>query len=336
VVTALRREGIPGGSAALAVAMVTREHSRPESELLDIVRQYQALESSADALEAIADLRRRGWLMEEISYGVALVQQAPDLKHQLALVLKDPTIESRLSMLRSVHDPYVRIIGQMNDSAVYTTYLNLLRNAQSEICLPMLATTPKLNSVPILQDRAEKGVRVRVLLGATDVVGRLRGEIMRGVAADSIAGWRAHARGRKCFELRIAHEQADMELATCMLIDGTVLRFDVYDPRRQRSLQGVMIEVSSPHDLELNLVRLFKDRFEEAWSHSRPAGLPQVLWWLKREARWVAAGATVLIAFLFRNDNFGLAVTGSIAATQVTNAVASSWHTIRTYVWKQR
>ena len=53
IVDGLRHEGISNGSAALAVAMVTREHSRPENELRDIIRQYQHLESAAAASDAI-------------------------------------------------------------------------------------------------------------------------------------------------------------------------------------------------------------------------------------------------------------------------------------------
>jgi hypothetical protein len=335
IVDALRHEGIPAGSAALAVAMVTREHSRPESELRDIIRQYQHLESAAAASDAVGDLRRRKWLTEEISYGLSLVRQAPDLKQQLATLLKDPGVDWHLSMLRAVHDPYVRVVGQMNDNVVYTSYLDLLRGARSEICLPMMATTPTLSSVAILKERAEKGVRVKVLLGAPSVVARMRGETMRSTAVDAIAGWRAHAQGRRTFEVRIAHKEADLQLATCMLIDGRVLRFDVYDPWHQRSLQGVMLEATSPAGMTLNLITLFKEQFNEAWRRAQPAGYPWAVWLVKREARWAAAVLMVVATFLFRESVVGLAIVGSMAATQVMNALASSRRDIATF-FRQR
>lgn len=324
IVDNLRHKGVPNGSAALAVAMVTREHSRPANELGDIIRQYQHLESPAASSEAIADLRRRNWLTEESSYGVGLLQQASDLKHQLALLLNDPGIEERLSMLRAVHDPYVRIVGQMNDKVVYTTYLDLLRGAHSEICLPMMATTPTLSSVAVLKERAERGVRVKVVLGAPSVVGRMRGEAMRSTAVDAIAGWRAHAKGRRTFEVRIARKEVDLQLATCMLIDGRILRFDVYDAWHQRSLQGVMLEATSPAGLELNLIALFKEQFNQAWQRAQPVGFPLAVWWVKREARWAAAAAMVLATLMLRDSGAGLAIVGSMAATQIMNALASS------------
>jgi hypothetical protein len=331
VVNRLEQAGVPRSSAALGVVMTTREHARPESELADIVRQYQGLESPASAQAAIRDLRRRGWLVDRESYGLTLVQQAPQLKGTLAGVLHDPRVEVLLSALRALHDPSVRIVGQMNESTVYVTYLDLLGNAQSEICLPMLATSPRLSSVPILQERAEKGVHVRALLSSPEVVGRIRGKVMRASAVDAIAGWRANASGRPSFEVRISDDECDIELATCMLVDG-VLRLDVYDPRRQRSLQGVLFEISSIDGMEPNVIRMFKDRFDDAWRRSRPAGVPRVLWRLKREARWTTAFVATALAFELRDNAFWLAISGSIAATQISNALVSSWSTIKMFL----
>jgi hypothetical protein len=324
IVNDLRRAGLAPGSAALAVAMATREHSRPEAELVDIVRQYQSLETKLAAADAINDLKIRGWLSEYVSYGTTLLRAAPDLRTQIARRLTTPSVADRLLMLRAVNDPYVQVIGHMNDEVVYTSYLDVLRGARSEICLPMLATTPTLASVPILQERAANGVNAKILLGEPSLVARLRGKSMAGVAADAIAGWRAHAKGRPAFKVRVATNEADLTLATSLIVDGQLLRVDVYDPRRQRSLQGVLLEVKSPADLELNLVRVCLEQFERAWRRARPAGLPYVLWWVRREIKWVLAGLMVVATVASRDDTVTLAIVGSMAATQIMNALASS------------
>jgi predicted transcriptional regulator len=60
--------GLARATASLAVVMATREHSRPESELVDIVRQYQWLEPPEAAREAVLQLKQRQWLVERSSY----------------------------------------------------------------------------------------------------------------------------------------------------------------------------------------------------------------------------------------------------------------------------
>src|SRR3712207_5072995 len=76
LVIALKNAGIPIASATLAIVMVTREHARPQAELADIVRHYPNLEDRSTAEAAIADPKRRGWLIELESYGQYLIQQA--------------------------------------------------------------------------------------------------------------------------------------------------------------------------------------------------------------------------------------------------------------------
>src|SRR3954469_15330830 len=80
----LATKGIPLPAATLAIALITREHSRPEQELLHIVRQYQGLEEPRIAAEAVSDLKRRGWLQEFQTYGVTLLRQEPELLKTVA------------------------------------------------------------------------------------------------------------------------------------------------------------------------------------------------------------------------------------------------------------
>src|SRR5690606_39013340 len=115
IVERLGNAGIPRKTATLAVAMVTREHARPEAELIDIVRQYQGLEHREDAIAAISTLKTTGWLVEIVAYGSTLLRQAPDLRRQIASKLADDSLEQTLGSLRSVNDPAVTIVGSMTD-----------------------------------------------------------------------------------------------------------------------------------------------------------------------------------------------------------------------------
>jgi hypothetical protein len=120
VVIQLRDAGLPMASATLAVVLVTREHSRPEEELVDIVRQYPGLEDRSTTKSALDELRRRGWVREKSSYGIYLMQQAPDLRMKIAELTSQAISADRLSSIRVRHDPHVRIVGPVVDEFTYT------------------------------------------------------------------------------------------------------------------------------------------------------------------------------------------------------------------------
>jgi len=336
IIWALRDAGVAVPEATLAVIMITRGHARPEGELADIIRQYQNLEDRTVSEEAIAQLKAKGWLVVSKSYDQNLIHQAPDLKEKLAETLEDPSLPNQLSKLRSTLERNIRILGSMNDQFVYGSYLDLLRTAQREICLPMLATSPHLSSVPILQERARRGVHVRILLGAPEIVAKLRGQTFVAMARDSISGWAENARGIERMEVRVAHSFENMFIATSMSIDEHILRFDVYDPLRQRSLEGIMLEVESPVGLQFNLVSLFQIYFNDAWNQAEPVQrFGKVRWWLTRGWQWWAFILSTIIAFMLSASFWG-GIVGSVAATFLVNALVSSWPTIHSLIRRMR
>ncbi|WP_425613612.1 hypothetical protein NA78x_003447 [Anatilimnocola sp. NA78] len=313
-------------TATLAVAMVTREHARPEAELVDIVRQYQGLEHREQAIAAISTLKATGWLVETETYGTALVRQAPDLRKQIASKLGDQSIERTLASLRSANDPVIAIVGSMTDDHTYSSYLERLRRAHSEICLAMLATTPKLQAAEIIRERASSGVKIRVLLASTDVVCMLRSNSMAKTSVDSIAGWKDHAKHSPNIEVRISSEPADMRLASCALIDGDVLRLDVYDPKTQRSLQGTLIEVTSGEGRQLNIVSMFKDAFDDAWHRATPSNTSAWLWKLFCEHwQWWFFVLFAIGSFATTSNLVVTAILGSASASFLANAIVTSW-----------
>jgi hypothetical protein len=332
IITKLKNTGVPIHTAVLAVILVTREYARPEQELIDIIRQYPHLEDRHTAVEAVAELRRRGWMSESDSYDLHLIHQAPDLRDKLAALLTDPDLPTQLLNLRATLEANVKIVGPMKERVVYESFLELLASAQSEICLPMLATTPNLSAVPILQERARKGVKVRIILGSEKVVASIRGETIRAAARDAIVGWRNNAHEIQQMEVRISHRIEDMWIASCMTIDRRVLRFDIYDPNQQRSLQGVMLEVNSPLGLQLNLVSVFQHLFDDAWHRAEPFNpLGKLWWWLSRDWQWFAFLIFTLLTF-FSKEYFWTGIFGSVAATFLITALSGTWSRIRAFI----
>lgn len=317
--------------ATLAVVMFTRGHARPEKELIDIIGQYPNLEDRGATEQALTTLKSMGWLVVTESFGQPITLAAPDLEEKMVEKTGKSALIDKLILLRSrsTLEHQIRILGPMNTQEVYGTYLDLLRSAQREICLPMLATSPNLSAVKILQERARRGVRVRILLASPEVAAKFRGEPVAAKAREAIEGWTKNARGIPQMEIRIVHSPADMRFATSWTLDGRLLRFDIYDPFRQRSLEGYMIEVESPPGFDLNLITLFQANFDEAWNRAQPIHIPgRVWWWFTRNWQWWAFGVTALITLMLGMSSWG-GIAASVSATFLFNALVSSWPRIR-------
>jgi len=197
----------------------------------------------------------------------------------------------------------------------------------------MLATSPKLYVVSTLQDRARQGVNVRILLASPKVAEKFRGATIMPISQEAISGWIQNAKGYPKMEIRIAHLPEDMMFATSWLADGKLLRIDIYDPSKQRSLEGVMIEVESPYGLQLNLVDIFQARFNEAWERAEPTNiLAKLKWWLARGWQWWAFLASIIIAGLMIKNPLWSGLAVSVAATFLANAVVSSWPIILSFI----
>jgi hypothetical protein len=275
----VRRASLSSREATLAVVMATRSHARPRAQLVKILNQYPGLEASTAVEDAIRRLEDRGWVVESKLDDIILLHQAPDLRRIIAAALDDPTLEARLSRIRAGLEPSITIVGPMKDGDVYRTFLQALRRADREICLPMLVTPPYDETVQVLQERATAGVSIRLLVGTPRLTGELRGRPMEQVARNRLREWQSLVYLHPTMELRTTDSAASMRLATCVLIDGRLVRFDIYDPIVQRSLEGVMIEVESPSGVNLNFVSLVYEMFDEAWAAARPLGRFAVARW---------------------------------------------------------
>ncbi len=303
--------------------MATRQHARPERELVDIVLQYPGLENRDRTEAALRDLRRDGWIIDQDSENLTLTMQAPDLRERIGSKLDDLEVPAQLAALRANLDPNAaRVLGPMTDGLVYSTYLELLRGAQDEICLPMLVTSSRLASVDILRERARAGVRVKILVGAPRVVASMRDERMRAVAEERIKEWVRNLGELATVEIRISHRVEDMWLGSCMAIDGRVVRFDVYDPHQQRSLQGIMLELANPQGLELNLVRIFIELFRIAWDRAKPVTwYGKIVWRLGVMWKLWAGLLFAVLAFVPAEVQGWIELTAGISAAFLSTAI---------------
>jgi hypothetical protein len=297
IADSLTRTGLSAPVSVLAVVMATRAHARPEDEVVEIIRQYPRLEDVNIARQAVRDLLRLGWLESSESYEMEFTHQAADLREKIEARTGIPGTAERLYQMTLLESP-VKIVGAMTDQVVYSSFLDILGRAQNRIRLPMLATTPYPQTVRILRERAEAGVGIQLLLGSPGLVANWRGEKMRTIAAERLANWQRQFARYPNVEVRISRHADDMRIATCVGVDDTFVRLDVYDPVTQRSLQGVMIEIESSEGMKLNLVQIFFDLFDAAWRRAlAPGRLASTRWFLRRF--WKLELGAIVTAFAF-------------------------------------
>ncbi len=153
---------------------------------------------------------------------------------------------------------------------------------------------------------------------------------MKRVAKRRIDEWSRNFAGLSNASVRVSHNVDDMRFASSMVIDGRLVRLDIYDPRCQRSLEGVMMEVESPAGLQLNFTSHMLDVFDLAWARAKPLGfLRKSLWWAGR-------GWKILAALIFLGVALTpIAITGwfelfiGIASALLATAIAEASISIR-------
>jgi hypothetical protein len=319
--------------ATLAVIMFTRGHERPENELINIIDVYPGLENAQSMQSVIHRLIALQWLVTDTSFGLTITKAAPDLQAKLETSTHNPNLISRLVQLRTNTNalpPNIRMIGPTSNHRSYGTFLDLLRHAQSEICLPMLITPPYQATASILQERASHGVHIRILLASPQVAVKTRRETVASKAERAIKEWKRIARGYPNMEIRVSHcIEAMHHLATSWTLDRKLLRYDFYAPSHQRSLSGFLMEFDSRAAPELNIIHMFQACFDEAWKQAKPSTHLLGVWWgIKQNWRWGAGLVTLLIAIPFRTSIWGNILL-PISATFFFNALVSSWNMIR-------
>ncbi len=312
--------GIERPQAVLAVAMYTRGHSRPEREIVDLVRQYPGLSTPGVAEAAFSALRRRGWIVEqEVTGTIILCSATPDFPEKAADFLKDPTFTKALKEQRRSNQPSVQLLGHMHDVGVYESFGPTIRTATHEIMLPMINTTPNLTQVADLRAVAESGVTVRILLASPKLAAKLRGNTSLIEARRRLDGWMLHSKGIENFYIRVTSHASDLWLASSMCIDNRLVRLDIFDPQSQRTTQGVMVEAIS--DGSSNLALLFQASFENGWRRSyTPTATGALAAFIRRAWLPTIIGASFALTLVLTPGNSAaVAFTGGIVTGLISN-----------------
>lgn len=328
----LRTSGLDSPESTLAVLLATRTPTRPRAVLVDFIRQFPSLENEAVAELAVDNLMAKGWIMQRHTAmdGQIILGGDVRLAELIAEHLNAPTLAGALREESRQREIDVKLLGPMMNERVYSSYLERLTRAQTQILLPSMRPSAREGAATVIQGRARAGVRVKVLLASDDVVKKLWGVAAARTYANVPDEWRAISQSCPTIEVRTCHSILDMALAPSVSIDGCILRLDIYDNQRQRTLDGIMIEVVSFAGLQANLTSLFDREFERAWRRAEPYGLWNRVWWrFVRLWQWLACACFGVAAVATIEDPAVSGILGSVSATFLVNALAASSEDLR-------
>jgi hypothetical protein len=275
VVNQLVLSGMTRHEALVITLLVCRSYSRPIADLITTLQHYSGLEDSGFTTVAINSLAERGFLVEEQNYNSRLVGPPYNIRALLANYCTDQSLGERLTRLRRINDEYVTVIGPLRDIATFNSYLDLLRGAHSEIVFPMVATSADtLEATPILIERAQAGVQIRVLGATPGLASLIRGKTLDAVTRTRINEWKKVAQRNRNVSFRVTDVASDLVFASSVCIDSRVLRLVVYDFERERSKEGVVVEFSANAGTPLNVIDSFMSGFNQSW---KAAFYPSIL-----------------------------------------------------------
>ncbi len=142
-----RSEGLPLPAATLAIALITRS-IRVRARALAHRSAVSGTGRAEDGHRGRARFEAKA-LARRIS---KLRGHAPAATPRLAQAgsnqIRENGTAEKLRNLRAAGNPYVSILGSMNDSDGYTSYLKLLQGAHSDIRLQCSRRRPKWGQCP--------------------------------------------------------------------------------------------------------------------------------------------------------------------------------------------
>ncbi|MER8695036.1 hypothetical protein NKI77_15760 [Mesorhizobium opportunistum] len=262
---------------------------RPSEELISILVRHPGLEDPIKTKQAIEALIQSDLLVESKADGVTSVTVRTEGL--------PPNVEAtfaKFSPLRkSVEPGNIRILGSPREGTAYSSFLQLLGSAERSIDLWTASAASYRSALPILRERAEAGVPVRVLMADPNAVMRVRGAAAAKAAQDTIDEWRNSFESLTNISFRLYPSTDDFRLSGSVYVDRKALRLTLFDDRVKRGTEGVILELLNPPGIEANLCRLYAHEYDAAWSRSRGFG------WLsniRRIMSYITAERIVLLA----------------------------------------
>ena len=272
-----------GGSsfeeACICVLMYFREFSRPVSEMPAIISRFSPQLSENKVSEAFGNLVNAG-LIEEGTYGELTIYKLMDkfemkLEQYTGISNLSNEISEQKNLIYSIKKTKSRVNlspkGGVSVEGNYQALLTRLKSARNSIKLAMLCSKVYEDIAKILEEQANKGVYVQILIGSNDITKKIRGKSVSG----TFDAWNKRFTGVKNVEIRRFSNETVAELCSSYLIDDSILRLVVYDYASMPSLDGYLLEIIQQNKTNINLVSWYRRKFDEEWEKARFSNIPK-------------------------------------------------------------
>ncbi len=257
--------GIKLERANVAIYLYFNRIIKPKDELAHILTHHdQSLDTVCEAIDWMLekDLAREV-RSESLNANCIKINDAlPDIMEKLTNcggLAKDLRKKYDSSTPPVIVDPK-GTVGRREGN--YEEMISHIKMAKKSIKYAVLTTPPNPVTVKPLINAANKGVTVQVLVACDKLTRSIKGK------RSTVAEWKREMHGIKNATVKVFSDPQGVELCSSIIIDNKTLRLDIYDYRRNRSLDGFLIEVSNRDGEHLNIIDWTIKKFDHIWSKS--------------------------------------------------------------------
>ena len=263
-----------GYKTVFLVIMSTNNFIRTSEDLAKILSEYGEMPDYKEIEKIISECTDNNLLVSSENYGETYYFQNKECLDRFLLnypegIKKDIYAYRRLY----ANTESVRILGLLsgeNEVEIgynHASFLQRLNDAQSEILLPMLNTTPNRKVLEILKAKSNQGVKVKILLPDFQKVVKK----IRAAKDDRTKIWMQELSGYSNIEIRLYSHIEEANIYSSVIVDNEICRITVFDYIKEKSSNGTLIELQK-NGYNLNLIEIIRQWFFEIWNNARPSG----------------------------------------------------------------
>jgi len=291
------------------VVMATYNFARSKNDLKTMLSEYPGMDDYEQLEIIIEQALEKGYIKSKSDNGI-LIHYMDDESCLLAIKQYGKDIQDKILSCRNAFQESSCVInygilaggnppgGMDSLGKVYTTFIQTIKDAQKEILLPMINTQAHEVTIEALQQRAKKGVKIKILLAHYDKVASK----LRNRKESSISDWVKAFEGVPNVSIRIYTNIDDAILASSVIIDRQIVRMCIFDHHKEKTSHGTLIECYK-EGVELNLFRILYDKFNDIWERAHPVNEKKISKLLRNKYMPLFLAIIVLALIYFITDH---------------------------------